>query len=249
MIKSQTFRHPVLGIVKVETRVNARSFRASWQRDHLRLYGPSNASAAEFMKVLDDFTPKLLATRPTVQSGPDYRDGFKYVQDDWSISIVLNETTSPTGPVTAYRVKPPSEAAFAYEIRLHPSTDFSDPYIREGISSVIKKVAGGVAKSVLIDQAKKEAAALGLAGKVSGWSIGRGLRTFGTCDARGHIALSSTLMFWPRELRRSTITHELAHLTHLDHSPAFKALWDKYLGHSHLIDRQRIRAISLPILK
>ena len=54
------------------------------------------------------------------------------------------------------------------------------------------------------------AAALGLSGKVKSWSVGRGHARMGCCKATGEISLSYVLVFLPRELRRCTITHELA---------------------------------------
>ena len=38
------------------------------------------------------------------------------------------------------------------------------------------------------------------------------------------------LLLLPEHLVRYVICHELAHLKHFDHSPAFHALCDSYLG-------------------
>ena len=47
---------------------------------------------------------------------------------------------------------------------------------------------------------------------------------FGSCSATGHICFSWRLMQYPPEAIDYVVVHELAHLKHLNHSPAFHAL-------------------------
>ncbi|NLX83970.1 MAG: M48 family metallopeptidase [Clostridiales bacterium] len=52
-----------------------------------------------------------------------------------------------------------------------------------------------------------------------------GARTrFGSCSAKGNICFSFRLMSYPQEAIEYVVLHELAHLIHLNHSPAFYAL-------------------------
>lgn len=44
---------------------------------------------------------------------------------------------------------------------------------------------------------------------------------WGSCSARGVIMLSSRLLFLPPDLAAHVVYHELAHLSHMDHSAAF----------------------------
>ncbi|MET0365229.1 MAG: M48 family metallopeptidase, partial [Sphingobium sp.] len=46
---------------------------------------------------------------------------------------------------------------------------------------------------------------------------------WGSCAADGAIRYSWRLILAPPEVRISTVAHEVAHLKHLDHSPAFHA--------------------------
>lgn len=46
---------------------------------------------------------------------------------------------------------------------------------------------------------------------------------WGSCSATGGLALSYRLAFAPVEIAKYVIAHEMAHLTHFDHSPAFWA--------------------------
>ena len=48
-----------------------------------------------------------------------------------------------------------------------------------------------------------------------------GRRTLGQCRRNGEIRLSPALAAWWPEVVEETLAHELTHLTHFNHSPAF----------------------------
>lgn len=52
---------------------------------------------------------------------------------------------------------------------------------------------------------------------------------FGSCSAKGRLCFSLYLMAYPREAIEYVVVHELAHLRHHDHSPAFYREVEKYL--------------------
>lgn len=54
-------------------------------------------------------------------------------------------------------------------------------------------------------------------------------RRFGSCSSEGHICYSWRLMQYPPEAIDYVVVHELAHLKHMNHSPAFHALVARYL--------------------
>lgn len=57
-----------------------------------------------------------------------------------------------------------------------------------------------------------------------------GARTrFGSCSAKGHICFSWRLMAYPEAAIDYVVVHELAHLVHRNHGPAFYALIQQYL--------------------
>jgi len=61
--------------------------------------------------------------------------------------------------------------------------------------------------------------------------MSRARQRWGSCAGDGTIRLNWRLVQAPDEIRRSVVAHEVAHLVHFDHSPAFHALLnDLYEG-------------------
>jgi predicted metal-dependent hydrolase len=73
---------------------------------------------------------------------------------------------------------------------------------------------------------------IGVSDPVSRW---------GSCSSSGAIRYSWRLILAPEWVRRATVAHEVAHLVHLDHSPAFHALVKKLLGADPLPARTWLR--------
>ena len=58
---------------------------------------------------------------------------------------------------------------------------------------------------------------------------------WGSCSVRGNINLNLSLVLLPEQLRDYVLLHELCHLKHPDHSPAFHALLEEVCpGHRAL---------------
>jgi predicted metal-dependent hydrolase len=69
-------------------------------------------------------------------------------------------------------------------------------------------------------------------------SLGDPRSRWGSCSTRGTISLSWRLVMAPAHVRRSVIAHEVAHIRHMDHSPAFYAWLDTlYEGDRKAADR------------
>lgn len=57
--------------------------------------------------------------------------------------------------------------------------------------------------------------------------LSRAKRRWGSCSSEGVLRLNWRLVQAPDFVRRSVVAHEVAHLVHFDHSPAFHALLDR----------------------
>jgi predicted metal-dependent hydrolase len=54
-------------------------------------------------------------------------------------------------------------------------------------------------------------------------------KRFGSCSGRNGLCFSLYLMQYPPEAIDYVVVHELAHITHKNHSPAFHSLIARYL--------------------
>jgi predicted metal-dependent hydrolase len=61
-------------------------------------------------------------------------------------------------------------------------------------------------------------------------TIGDAATRWGSCSSQGSIRMSWRLILAPPEVRRYVAAHEVAHLVHLNHGPAFKALEARLFG-------------------
>lgn len=140
----------------------------------------------------------------------------------------------------------PADGVSLY-MRVPADLDLESDAATRALSKVISLLFGRIARRYLIPYAQSEAARLGL--KPRGFEIGKGTVKLGHCTRGGVIQLSRHLMLLPEPLVQYVVCHELAHLTHMDHSPAFHALLDSYLdGRSAELDRQ-IAHFPWPILR
>jgi predicted metal-dependent hydrolase len=61
-------------------------------------------------------------------------------------------------------------------------------------------------------------------------SVGDPVSRWGSCASSGAIRYSWRLVMAPDFVRRATVAHEVAHLVHMNHGPAFHALAAQLLG-------------------
>lgn len=84
------------------------------------------------------------------------------------------------------------------------------------------------AQQVLDVETRSIAAAHGLS--VGSVGVGDPKSRWGSCSSNGDIRYSWRLILAPDFVRRATVTHELAHRVHMDHSRAFHALAAELYG-------------------
>ncbi len=71
--------------------------------------------------------------------------------------------------------------------------------------------------------------------------IGDPIGRWGSCSAKGDVRYSWRLILAPAHVRRATVAHEVAHRTHMNHSPAFHALAAALYGDDPKPARQWLR--------
>lgn len=99
---------------------------------------------------------------------------------------------------------------------------------REGFDRRVELYLKRLALDTLSREASAFAAAAGLS--VRGVSVGDAATRWGSCSSDGRIRFSWRLIMAPPQGRRFVAAHEVAHLKHLDHGPAFKALERRLFG-------------------
>ncbi len=132
-------------------------------------------------------------------------------------------------------------------LQIHENVDLNDDGVKRTLSTVIARAMDVQAHALLLPFARQVADELGL--NPAGFEIGRGMRKLGHCTSKKVIQLSRNLMFLPEELIRYIICHELAHLTHMNHSSQFHALCNQYCGGKEKELERQLRQFRFPILK
>jgi predicted metal-dependent hydrolase len=98
----------------------------------------------------------------------------------------------------------------------------------EGLEARILRWLKAHARGVLADETRFYAARAGKA--PSRIAVGDPLSRWGSCSSSGAIRYSWRLILAPEFVRRATVAHEVAHLVHMNHAPAFHALVAELLG-------------------
>ncbi|MFN3371123.1 MAG: M48 family metallopeptidase [Sphingomonadaceae bacterium] len=78
--------------------------------------------------------------------------------------------------------------------------------------------------------------------RLAGVRVGDPKSRWGSCAADGRIAYSWRLILAPRFVQQALVAHEVAHLAHAHHGPAFWRLAEALLGESHAPARAWLKA-------
>ncbi|WP_126516877.1 M48 family metallopeptidase [Sphingobium amiense] len=98
----------------------------------------------------------------------------------------------------------------------------------ESVGARVMRWLRARAKAVLEAETRAMAREYGLT--VASVGVGDPRSRWGSCTSSGAIRYSWRLILAPPDVRRATVAHELAHLLHMDHSPAFHAAHARILG-------------------
>ncbi|MEO0061839.1 MAG: hypothetical protein RLZZ08_399 [Pseudomonadota bacterium] len=196
------------------------------------------------------------ATRLTMRLAPDgsevritmprwsrTQDALAFAESraDWLESqlVALPAATPPTpGGTLAYR----GEAlgiAWAADHPRHPRLDDGEVVLggpTETVQPRLRRWLEAEALRLLTGDLADYCARAGL--PVPELRLSRARRRWGSCSGKGQIRINWRLVQAPDAVRRSVVAHEVAHLTHFDHSPAFHAHLAQLFDHD-LADADR----------
>lgn len=111
---------------------------------------------------------------------------------------------------------------------------------RESLNSRLNRWLKAEALRVLEAETRDLCAAHNLPVTTIGVGDPRG--RWGSCSSSGAIRYSWRLILAPADVLRATVAHEVAHLTHLDHSPAFHAEVARLYGKSPAAERRWLKS-------
>ncbi len=226
------------GKIYVELRRGMTSVRFTYHADgNLLMRAPLGVSVADLQRMVDANRERL--RRLPRPEGVTFH--FGQTIECYKCRVVIERQSRMPGYILNHW------EGDTLHLQVHESANLDDDTVKRTLSSVIGRAMEVQAHAVLLPLAQQVADELGL--KPAGFEVGRGMRKLGHCTAKKIIQLSRNLMFLPEPLIRYIICHELAHLTHMNHSPQFHALCDQYCdGKEKELERQ-LRQFRFPILK
>ena len=227
------------GIVLVHTRAGMRNLRAIVKDGKVLLRVPEGASEKALREMIDRYRNELRGLFSKYSEREHlYHDGMR-IDCFGGYSVTIGMQHENPG-----RVEYGCKGRELY-VNIPFNYSFEDNIVEETVSNVIKLVMRRRAEGVLVPFATNIASQLGL--HVKRFVIGYGMAKLGHCTSLGEIQLSYYLMFLPEHLIRHVVCHELAHLTHFDHSPGFHALVDEYSNGTERADIRELRNFRWPV--
>lgn len=229
--------HTSLGRVIVTVNPRARRFVARWKGQQLHLTSPAVGDIREIHEALDHMAPNLVACRPPTRP---YAIGTRMDFDFFSITFTLH----PESLSIQSRLSHEPDGTPLVTIALGSALDPCDPEHERFIAKHLCQAARFFAYK-LTDEAQAISQRLGV--YPAGWTQSHGSTRLGTCGTDRVISLSYMCAFLPARLREYIVCHELAHLTHFDHSPAFHALCSLYCGGDGDARRAELKSFRWPV--
>ena len=226
------------GRVMVNTRRGMRNVTARWQGEVLHLNVPVGLPLHELQESLDRLRPRL-RTRKEQQPGVTFTIG--QVIECFRCRVRLESQS-----------RVPRRMLFGHDgdlltLSLPAEMDLENDHGKRNITHGLQVLLEQESSRLLLPFADEVAREVGVS--PASWEIGRGMRKLGHCTKGRVIQLSRNLMFLPERLVCYIICHELAHLTHMNHSPEFHALVDKYTSGQEKVLEQELKHFNWPIVR
>lgn len=223
------------GVVKIILRAGMRHVIAKVRNGQLCVSFPDIANKAAILRYFDE---NRQALRQFVdQNTPSqslFHDGQTIHCLGFDVVITSNKNYKPQNSNDIIIVVP-------------ENIDFANAEHTKRISQAVKQMVAKH-KPHLIEYAWQVAKEIGVQPKR--FTACNGFHRLGRCiPSTGEIHLSYALLFMPDHLARHVICHELAHLTHPNHSPAFHKLCNTYVNGTEKQCTAELNRFAWPVLK
>lgn len=224
------------GRVLIYTRRGMRTFRAKWNKyGQLEVTLPPGATKAQIVQVLDMHREELKALREKIDSRPArFHEGQVIPCLCHHLEIRRKPNNSQYYDF-GYDVD-----AQCFYVAVPLQCDIASSIAERTIIDCIKTLAQRYAYVYVISLAEAVAEDKGCT--VKEFVIGRGLKKLGHCTREGVISLSCNLLYYPAELVRYVICHELAHLKVMNHSADFHKECNRLCNGREAELEQKLRA-------
>lgn len=227
------------GSVQIRTRVGMRNATFRWSEGRLRIGMPPEGATQQCVaRLIERERERLRSLRGISSVGAPLAVGQRIECFGCAITI-KEQDRAPHLLLFGYDDDP------EYTLSIPVGADLTDRNVYRSVANALLKMMEHGAREHLLPHARRIAAQLGL--KPAGFEVGRGLRKLGHCTTGKVIQLSRAVMMLPPDLVDLVICHELAHLTHMDHSSAFHALCNSYLGGRERSLEKRLRSFCWPV--
>lgn len=182
--------------------------------DHVRISAPKNTSAKQLKNLLiakqEWILTQWLAARETFQAlQKQYQDGEQFSYRGQTLALSIRRRVGQSA-----RVNIEGQELAVY--KADGSTDSQDRFeIQNSLKVWYKVQARQVLKHKLDEQAKR------MQVSYQEFRLKDQKTRWGSCSYRGNINLNWRIIMAPEEVINYLVTHELAHLTHPNHSLKF----------------------------
>lgn len=232
------FNHPSVGEVALKVLSSAKHVTARWKSSSLlAVTVPPYTTAEAFEEIFERMLPRILARRPVQRF---FVAGWQYVTPENTFRI---QTGTRTNIFSGHVDKTNRITTLFFPPDLNPEGNES---FNRWVNETLKKYSVRYAPLFLLPLANALAEKFNVRPRSIGISYGS--KVLGRCDSRGNILLSRNLVFYPSHLRELVILHEFAHLTHMNHSAAFKSLLNTFTGGRLAELNAQLKAHRLPYI-
>ncbi len=242
--RSGFYTHPRLGRIAVRPGRTTAAVRARWRGNVLTVTCPLGLPSTAFENFIARNEASLLVLKPQLHYAP----GKVLDTPETDISILDGTDAQPYDIMTSVEIESPRPGKIeSHRVLVAPRVAhlIETPECQKAINNAVLDLASRSTRMFVLPMARRIAAEVGHA--PMGWVVNKSVHMLGKCSSDGIITLNPRLAFLPEHLRRFVICHELAHLSEMNHSPAFHRLCNFYLGGNEAALSREIKAFPFPV--